>query len=345
METSLVPSASDGPENGPPLDRPVQLSVHVDGNAKPSECPEERTQRGVDALRRHGSTLRDSGRVSDAEPFYERSLTLAREIGYDAGIAHALNCLATIAQLHGDLTTASTRYREALEIAERCGEHRLVGMIEQNLGVLADTRGNRGEALAHYRLALHGFEEACDVQQVSWVLNNLGILLTRDEQFDEARSTFDRALALVRERGESHFEGVVEENRGALELQAGNVREALPSIERAVGVAERRKDLPRLAAALKLLGVYRRLTGDLPSAEAALRRAAVLNPVGEDALLDGEIALEIGRTLEADGRGDAARAAWTEALATFERIGAREWASLAKQRLEVPCAGCCSPEP
>ena len=334
MEMSLARDRSGAADDGTQLERAVPLPVQVEGAAGAVEPPEERTPCTVDALRRHGSTLRDGGHVSGAEPFYERSLTLAREIGYDAGVAHALNCLATIAQLHGDLMTASRRYREALSIAEQCGEHRLVGMIEQNLGVLADTRGNRAEALAHYRLALHGFEEASDVQQVSWVLNNLGILLTRDGQFGEARASFDRALALVRERGESHFEGVVEENRGALELQAGNPQEALPSIESALAIAERRKDLPRLAAALKLLGVHQRLNGDLQSAEATLRRAAVLNPAGEDALLDGEIALEIGCTLEADGRNDAARAAWTNALATFDRIGARDWVNVVKERLD-----------
>ena len=106
----------------------------------------------ADVLRWQGTVLRDRGHAVEARPLYQRSLTLARELNYEPGIAHALNCLGILALNAGDLSTAGDRSREALTVTESCGERRLVGMIQQNLGVMADIRGNPASALAHYRV-------------------------------------------------------------------------------------------------------------------------------------------------------------------------------------------------
>src|SRR5881394_4098824 len=52
----------------------------------------------ADVLRWHGTVLRDRGRTSEAEPLYQRSLEIARRLGYQIGVAHALNCIAGLAQ-------------------------------------------------------------------------------------------------------------------------------------------------------------------------------------------------------------------------------------------------------
>jgi hypothetical protein len=80
------------------------------------------------------------------------------------------------------------------------------------------------------------------------------------------------------------------------------------------------------------------LTGDIAASEATLRRAMTLSGSGEDPLIDAEIAYEIGCTWAARGQTDAARDAWTRALDTFERIGAREWVTRARDRLAETAA-------
>ena len=75
----------------------------------------------ADVLRWQGSVFRDRGRTSEAEPLYLRSLDMAERLRYDAGIGHALNCLASLAQRRGDISRAASLVTDALVVAERCG--------------------------------------------------------------------------------------------------------------------------------------------------------------------------------------------------------------------------------
>ncbi|MEO6877584.1 MAG: tetratricopeptide repeat protein, partial [Gemmatimonadaceae bacterium] len=166
----------------------------------------------ADVLRWQATVLRDRGRTSDAEPLYTRSLELSIKLGYDAGHAHALNFLGSLAARRGDVNRAADMMTEALALAERCGETRLIGMIQQNLGILADMRGNPAASLAHFRMSLRTFESAKDLQLVAWSLTNLGYHHVKEERFDEAESVLNRALGIARERGDLMTEGVVQEN-------------------------------------------------------------------------------------------------------------------------------------
>src|SRR4051812_38345773 len=80
----------------------------------------------ADLLRWQGSMLRERGQTSAAEPLYRRSLHISRRIEYDAGTAHALNCLGALAQRRGDIAGAANAVTDALLLAERCGDRALI---------------------------------------------------------------------------------------------------------------------------------------------------------------------------------------------------------------------------
>lgn len=279
----------------------------------------------ADVLRWQGSVLRDRGQTTDAENLYKRSLAVAKKLNYEAGHAHALNCLGSVAQRRGDLPAASKFFHDAQRIAEECGEGRLAGMIQQNLGVVADIVGDSESAFSYYHASLDAFESTHDTQAMTLVLNNLGVLLFKGGRLEEARSSYDRALTLARYRGDLLSEGVIEQNVGELELQRGQLGAAGPSIDRALEIAELRQDKLRRAAALKLRGESLRLAGHPSDALDPLRTAMTLSAVAEDALLGGEVMYECGLALADTGDLLAARQSWTAALDAFERIGAGDW--------------------
>lgn len=296
---------------------------------------EEETPLLADVLRWQGSVLRDRGRTSDAEPLYQRSLQIAEQLGYSAGRAHALNCLASLAQRRGDLVEAAHLMTDALALAHDCGEARLVGMLQQNLGIVADIRGNPAAARAHYQVALRTFEATNDLQPMCWVMNNLGYLYVKEERFEEADAVFHRALGIARARGDLMAEGILEENRAELELLRFMVDDAFPPIMRALSIAEQRGDDVRRAAALKLRGAYERLAGRPSDAVETLRNALTLSAVAEDALLGAEILYQFGLALHASGDLHMATDVWKTALEAFERIAARQWAGRVRQQLIV----------
>jgi tetratricopeptide (TPR) repeat protein len=294
---------------------------------------DEETPLLADVLRWQATVLRERGRTSDAEPLYRRSLEISTRLGYEAGRAHAINYLGSLALRRGDIITAAEMATEALTIADQCGETRLVGMLQQNLGIIADIRGNPAAALAHYRVSLRTFEATNDLQPMCWVLNNLGYLHLKEGRMDEAASTFDRAIGIARARGDLMSEGVLEENRAELHLMRAELDEAYSSLRRAREIAELRDDDLRLAASLKLQGAYERLAGRAELATDTLRHALTLSAITEDALLGAEILYQFGLALHAFGDLRGAKESLHSALEAFERIGARQWVGRVRDRL------------
>lgn len=300
---------------------------------------DEATPLLADVLRWQATVLRDRGRTSDAEPLYQKSLDMATQLGYDAGRAHAINDLSSIALRRGDVTTAANLMSDALEIADRCGELRLVGMLQQNLGIAADIRGNPAAAIAHYRVSLRTFEQTNDLQPMCWVLNNLGIVLLREERYAEASECFTRAFGISRARGDLMSEGIIDENRAELALILDQVDEAYTYLMRAKEIAELRGDDLRLAAALKLKGAHERMSGRAADATDTLRYALTLSAITEDALLGAETLYQFGLALDAFGDPKGAKNAWYSALEAFERIGARQWVGRVQKRLSGAISG------
>jgi tetratricopeptide (TPR) repeat protein len=290
----------------------------------------------ADVLRWQGSVVRDRGQTTDAESLYKRSFEVANRLQYEAGQAHALNCLGSVAQRRGDLVAANLYFNQARDIAERCGEGRLAGMIQQNLGVVADIAGDSEAAFSHYFASLHAFEATHDSHAMTLVLNNLGVVQMKTGRLDEARSSFDRALTLARYRGDLMSEGVIEENIADIEIRRGRTDAATPSIDRALEIAELRQDRGRRASGLKFRGMSLRASGRAAEALDPLRTAMALSAVSEDALLGGEIMYECGLALADLNRHTEARQSFLAALDAFERIGANGWIERVRGSLEEP---------
>lgn len=328
-ELARAAGFGDSPDNALQWHREVQSLLETD----------DETPLLADVLRWQAVVLRDRGKTTDAEPLFARSLEVATRIRYEAGRAHALNQMSSLALRRGDLVAAANTLSDALVLADRVGESRLVGMIQQNLGIVADIRGNPAMALAHYRVALRMLEEANDPQATCWVLNNLGYLLVREGSLDEAREVFERGLGIARARGDLMSEGILEGNRAELRLTLGEIDEAYAGIKRSLEIAEQRNDDVRRAGGLKLLGSYQRLAGRPAEAVETLRHALTLSAVGEDALLGAEVLYQFGLALHDLGDRDSARQVWNASLEAFERISARQWVGRVRERLSTGGTG------
>lgn len=287
----------------------------------------------ADVLRWQATVLRERGRTSESEPLYRKSLEISIKLGYDSGRAHALNYLGGLALRRGDINGAANLFTDSLAIADGCGESRLVGMLQQNLGIVADIRGNPAAALAHYRVSLRTFETTNDLQPMCWVLSNLGYLFMKEERYEEASAAYERALGIARARGDLMAEGIIEENIGEMRLILDEVEDAYVHLARAREIAELRDDDLRLAAALKLQGAFERLSGRPAEATDTLRHALTLAAITEDALVGAEILYQFGLALAAFGDSKGATDALNSALDAFERLGARQWAGRARNRL------------
>lgn len=156
------------------------------------------------------------GRLVDAVPLLERSLSIARELGYHPAIVIALTQLAWCRAHQGDLGTAAG---EALEALELCRSHRddlRLGPIETAAAVLA--RSDRGPVAARLLAAC------------AWAREQHGMSLT---PLEAGRVAADRAW-LARTLEEPALAAASETARelaveGALELATRELRRAHPA--------------------------------------------------------------------------------------------------------------------
>lgn len=299
----------------------------------------EVTAAHADVLRWHGTVLSKRGRTSEAEPLYRRSLEVARRLGYHAGVAHALNCLAGLAQRRGNLRHAAHLLSDAAVLADTHGEMPLLALIHMNLGILADIRGDKESAVGHYRSALVAADAAGDDHQTLWILVNFGFVLGRQGSLAEAERTVTRGLSLARAQGDVFHEGLLQENRAGLLLARHELDEAHAAIGRALELATLRRDDVRTAGALKMRGAYERMSGRPHDAVNTLRHGLTLAAVGEDALLGAEMLYQFGVALYDSNNAPMAREVWAASLEAFERIDARDWSDRVQECLVLGPTG------
>ena len=293
----------------------------------------------ITTLRRRGNDQFHRGETAAAAALYEQSLSIAWAVGYVAGIAHALNCKASVAHRRGNLEEAEQFYNDAAILAEQAQERRLIGMVQQNLGILAAIRGDWDASLASYRLSLAAFDAEPDVVAASWVLNNMGKLHGDRGETAVAEQCFARAIGIARERGDLLVESVVEQNRAELLLMQRRLDDASAACTRAFALAHERGDRLRVAETLKLRAKLERERGEYDTALATLEEARRATNPTEDALLAAELLCEIGEVWRRRGERVKAGTMWTEALAAFERVGARPAATDAGAKLRSVSVG------
>lgn len=288
----------------------------------------------VDVLRWLGTTHRELGQTADAEAQYRESRVLARKLGYSAGEAHALNCLAIIAQRRGDVEGAQGLYRQAARQADNAGEHQLAGMVEQNLGVLANIQGDLDGALVRYRASLRQFEEGEFHEGMSWVLNNLGMLHTDLEKYQEAEQYFQRALKIAKNRKDLHTQALLGSNLAEVYIKLEQWSDAELHVSGTLAIAEERGDPLRKADGLKFLGMIQRAHGDFALAIKTLTQSHALAQESEDVLLAAEAARELGETHAQTREFERARQFFERANDLFTELNASIDATAVQERMD-----------
>jgi predicted ATPase/class 3 adenylate cyclase len=159
------------------------------------------------ALDGAGSLAWRQGEPTAAEPLYEESLSLYRELEDTRGIAGVLIGLGILAKLRGELDRAQALYEEALA---RCRELEptvgiaavaAIAVLLNNLGSLADTRQEYARAESLYRESLALARQVGDANGVSLALLNLAELARRQGNLPGARVHLRESLHVARDIG------------------------------------------------------------------------------------------------------------------------------------------------
>jgi len=256
---------------------------------------------GTAALRQ-GQTETAVKLFTDARNAYETA-------GNRAGVARALNSLASAISDGPDTKRIEALYLEGLEIARAVGEQDLVARLLNNLAIQRRRAGNLAESLRLNEESLAIRREIGDRTNTAISLNNIGNVLLDMGDLTRASRHYEESAAMSREIGDRR--GVARALHNAaesLKLQ-GNIARARTTNEEALAIRRTIDDPASVATSLYGLGQTLALQGELAEATRLLNEAMTLDrslnrlrPIGYQLYQLAEIALLEGKLADARSR-------------------------------------------
>ncbi len=238
-------------------------------------------------LNQAGYYLHERARYAEAEPLYQRALSIHENVvgPEHPDTATSLNNLALLYSDQGRFAEAEPLYRRALEIREKVlgAEHPDTAQSLNNLAGLYYAQGRFAEAEPLYRRALGIHEKALgpDHPGTATSLNNLALLYDSEGRYAEAEPLYRRALS-IREKalGPEHPNTATSlNNLAALYYSQGRFAEAEPLYRRALQIDEKvyGPNHPEVATDLNNLAALHDAQGRCAEAEPFYRRALAID--------------------------------------------------------------------
>jgi len=295
-----------------------------------------------DILYRLGVTARITGDTMLARASFSEVLTLADALGNREAEAVAAFGLASVEQAAGNLAAAEVAYRRASASAAASGIRKLEGRAHLVLGVLRHTAGDMTGARHEGRLALALFRDVGERKsesRVAWLLGDaayglgeyadanqwyqlalemaeqlndaiqaascrasIGLTLQAKGQMLPAFEHYRAALAAFRSQHHPRGEAIALLNIGMAELDLGEPRRALETVDAAVSILQTTGPAQAMADALSVRAQAREAIADADGA--ARDRAAALETARAADAVSVEAAILLASARAARRRGE-----------------------------------------
>jgi predicted ATPase/class 3 adenylate cyclase len=251
-----------------------------------------------------------------AQPLYEQSFELYKQVGDTGGMALPIHNLAQIFYLQGDYAAACNMFRESLKIHKASRNKARIAMLLYSLGMATANAGDLEAARALYGEAFATGHELGEMDYVAAALRGLGDIARAEGAYEEALSLYRRSLNMFKESGSyvgdppwvMYCIGYANLGQGRFEEALQHFKQALrdmgSSASGSYQLAERASCLAGLGAAI---GVFQQ-------ADAGVRIIAAADKVFEQA--GGQIEpIDIRDYQRVTGiiRGRVTEAAWEQA--------------------------------
>jgi serine phosphatase RsbU (regulator of sigma subunit)/tetratricopeptide (TPR) repeat protein len=126
------------------------------------------------AFNNKGYYFNDRGIAYKAIIFFNKSLTIQREIGDKEGEAYSLNNLGAIYDSKGDINKSLENYFSALRIRENLGDKRALAQTYNNIAILYNKQNDIYKCLNYHYKSLKMRQELNDEASLAIGYNNLG---------------------------------------------------------------------------------------------------------------------------------------------------------------------------
>jgi tetratricopeptide (TPR) repeat protein len=266
-----------------------------------------------------GSAYHRLGEVRRAIEFYEQALAIDREIGDRGGEGSDLGNIGLGYVDLGEVRRAIEFHEQALTIHREIGDRGGEGADLLNLGSAYHRLGEVRRAIEFYEQALTIHREIGDRLGEGTALGNISLAYVDLGEVRRGIELHEQALTIHRETGDRGGEALGLIDLAAIYTDAEDLPRAIRCGEHAVGIADEiglargsSEGRVQLATTYLYAGEY-----DLARATAHAARSYDYAPASDN------VALVLGIALTRQGRVDAARAAFHDALNAAESLLAR----------------------
>jgi tetratricopeptide (TPR) repeat protein len=186
-----------------------------------------------------GATALKQGDADGAERMFQESLSMARELNDQVGVANVLHAFGYMASKQGDLDAASRFYEESLEIFRRQGSELQVADGLNSLGIVAKEKKDFARARQLHEESLEIKKKLGAREGIAFSLGNLGAVAAASGDLTEGVRLGGEALTILEQLKSPDAEAV----RAWLQQRAEEQAQERAN-ERAPKRAEERAQIP-----------------------------------------------------------------------------------------------------
>lgn len=276
------------------------------------------------ALGHLGWTCMSIVRIDAARACSEEALALYRELGDRRGIATAFQNLALAAAAGGQLAEAEALLQQNLALRREIGERRGVAYALHLLSWVAIMGEAFLQAKVHSSEGLAAIREVGDRQLEAYLLMGTALADVGLGRIEAATGVLEAAAALFKAQGNTTHTCLALLLLGEVLLSRGDVARGTASLEEGQGhLAQAKRDVAFAHSAhqVRMLGRIAHDRGDYIRAKAYYLESRALSETLGDRRSVANGLLYIGAADAGAGDPEAARQAFSEALAMLDALG------------------------
>ena len=198
--------------------------------------PEDQKKDRAYYLNAAGYDLSRLSRSNEAQPLYEQSLAIRKEIGDRAGEGTTLNNISQIYHDRSDYATALTYLEQSLAIRKEIGGRAGEGTTLNNISQIYHDRGEYDTALKYLEQSLDITQEIGDKSQEGTTLSNIGAIHHAKGDYDKALKYLEQSLRIRQEIGDKAGEDNALNNIGGIYNAQGDKAKALQYYEQSLAI-------------------------------------------------------------------------------------------------------------
>jgi class 3 adenylate cyclase/predicted ATPase len=260
-----------------------------------------------------------SNQPAKAIQHLEQALVILERIGDEYEAARIYNNLA-ILYYQTDLARSTSYFTKTLKTMQRLGNVGEEAVAYMNLGVVQYAQGNYEKAVDYYQHSLHMHKQLGHNLRIADCHINLGETYRAQGDLNQAIAHLEQGLRIAQEVGAQDAEAECLRQLAECYLEINTPERALAACEKALVYAKTMGNRQEEAAIYRVIGKAQTGMGDIPAALATLEQSiTILRELGQEFDL-GTALCDYAHVLKDAEKRAEARAAFSEALAFFEKL-------------------------